>query len=141
MITSETYWQVPRRDVAYAGECTDEIKANAVETVRRGNIVIALYEAATGDKVEHVNSGWRPKSVNDVTPNASKTSWHLVGKAVDLRDNGDVLDKWLDTAAGEAALEQANVWREHPSATHWWCHLQTEPPRGWQPGMSRTFYP
>lgn len=145
MITPEIYFTngdpPERRDEVYAAEFTPEFQVNAEETVRRANLVIARYEAATGDKVEHVNSGWRPKSVNDRTPNASKTSKHLTCEAVDLRDLGDVLDKWLDTADGQQAMEDANVWREHPSATPGWCHLQITPFRSWVPGVTRTFMP
>lgn len=138
MITQETFWM--GRDVEYAAELTDEIRTNAAETVRRANLLIAMYEEATGDKVEHVNSGWRPKSVNDATRGASKTSKHLTGEAVDLRDLGDVLDKWIDTPFGGSALNSCNLWREHNQDTPGWCHLQTAPYPRWIPGAARTFY-
>lgn len=144
MITLEIYFTDRetgvRRDQKYLAELSPAMLNNAVETVRRANLLIEAYTAATGDKVENVNSGWRPKSINDATEGASKTSRHLTCEAVDLRDLGDVLDKWLDTPFGVKMLEECNLWREHNQDTHGWCHLQTAPYPTWTPGRTRTFY-
>ncbi len=47
-ITLKQYWK--NRDVEYAAELTPLIRTNAVETVRRANLLLTIYHAATGTK-------------------------------------------------------------------------------------------
>ena len=123
-ITLKQYWKA--RDVDFASELTQQINANAVETVRRANLFLALYHQDTGSAVpDNVNSGWRPLSVNAATKNASKNSPHLSAMAVDLSDDDEAIDRWIASAAGRQALIDCDLYAEVASATPRWSHLQT----------------
>lgn len=117
------------RDVSCSGELTDEIRRNAEDTVARAN---ALLERAGFAQVCTVNSGWRPRQINAATPNASATSHHLTGCAVDLPDPDRALAKWC--VNNLAALAEVGLWLEDPRWTYdangeHWVHVQTVPPR------------
>jgi hypothetical protein len=75
-----------------------------------------------------VSSGWRPPVVNANTPNASRTSLHMTGRAIDLYDPQNRIDDWTFTPQGLALLAELGLWLEHPEATPGWCHLQDRPP-------------
>lgn len=127
MIQLEQYWM--GRDRAYAKDLTDEIKANAAETIKRANRLIAIYQKATGDtRPRSVNSGWRPPAVNSLTPGAAKKSKHMLGQALDIADASKTMKAWLMTAAGQKALVECELWMEHPDATPTWVHVQIVPP-------------
>lgn len=118
------------RDRAYPDELTDEIRANAAETVSRANRLIFIYQKMTGDvRPRGVNSGWRPAAVNAATPNAAKKSKHMLGLALDISDASGAMKKWLMTPAGQQVLADCELWMEHPNATPTWVHVQTVPPR------------
>lgn len=137
MITQEQFYK--GRDKQYASDLTPEIKANAVETLRRVNGLLDRFYALNpgAEKNRGCNSGWRPPAVNASVENAAKRSKHMLGQAIDVEDIDGALDKWLMTDAGKAALVEFNLWMEHPNATPRWCHLQTVPPRSGK----RVFYP
>jgi hypothetical protein len=63
------------------------------------------------------------------------------GAGVDKYDPRDKLDSWLDSfedgQGGNAVLEKYGLWREDPSKTPGWCHLQTRPTASGK----RTFIP
>ena len=130
MITINDYWM--GRDTKYHDDLTLEIMGNAHETVEKVNQLLSIYEAETGKVVDQVNSGWRPKTVNDTTANSASKSKHLTAQACDLYDPYGDLDKWclkhLDV------LVEIGLWMEHPgwTAGHGvntgWCHLQIVPP-------------
>lgn len=124
------------RDIAYASELTDAIRANAAETVRRANSLLDIA-AAQGilpgiDFVTKcaVGSGWRPAGVNATTSNAAKGSKHLTGQALDIRDTVPhrPLATWACTPQGRAALEQVGLWCERPQWCPSWLHVQIVPP-------------
>lgn len=75
------------------------------------------------------------------TQTGAPSSKHREGRAVDVYDPGDRLDTWLDqfeTAnGGNSMLEKHGLWREHPSKTPSWCHLQSGAPGSGR----RTFMP
>ena len=125
MITLEQYWK--GRDTEYADELTEEIKANAAETVEKVNLALEAAEADTGYKFEEVASGWRPAAVNDSTANAASHSKHLTAQACDVRDPLGQLDAWC--IANQETLKEIGLWIESPSKTDGWCHLQTLPPK------------
>lgn len=125
MITLDAYFR--GRDKEYADELTAEIQANAAETVRRVNELLALAEADTGYVFEEVASGWRPKTVNDSTANAASGSKHLTAEACDVRDPNGALDEWC--VKNQDKLAEIGLWLELPKATPNWTHLQTVPPR------------
>jgi uncharacterized protein YcbK (DUF882 family) len=123
-ITLKQYWK--NRDVEYVEELTPLIRANAIETVRRVNLLIVVYHSAIGStEPDNVNSGWRPPSVNAATKGAAKNSPHLTAEAVDLSDDAEAIDKWLVTDAGRKALVDCDLYAEVASATPRWAHLQT----------------
>lgn len=51
-------------------------------------------------------------------------SKHRTAHAVDVYDPGNKLDNWLT----DEILEQFGLYRETPTATNGWCHLQDVPP-------------
>ena len=127
MIELAQYWM--GRDRAYSGDLTNEIRANAAETVRRANRLVAIYQAATGDmRPRGVNSGWRPAAVNSLTPGAAKKSKHMLGCAIDIADASKTMKIWLMTPAGQQALIECELWMECPDATPTWVHVQIVPP-------------
>ena len=134
MITLTDFWQ--GRDRAYPEALTDQIRANASETVARANLLISSYRMLTKD-TEHrkVTSGWRPASVNAATPGAAPRSKHMTGQAIDISDPEGDLDEWC--ADHPDILQTIGVWLEHPSATKGWSHLQIVPPKSGK----RVFFP
>jgi len=123
-ITLKQYWK--NRDVEFAAELTPQIRANAAETVRRANLLLATYHDATGSTApDNVNSGWRPPSVNAATKGAAPNSPHLTGEAVDLSDDIEAIDRWLASDVGRQALIDCDLYAEVAAATPRWAHLQT----------------
>lgn len=118
------------RDETYKSSLTDEIRANAANTVKRANDLLEVfYKANPSAHLRTVNSGWRPPALNARVPGAAPNSQHTVAKAVDLSDDDGALDAWLMTPAGQAALMAAGLWMEHPNSTPRWSHVQTVAPR------------
>lgn len=134
-ITEQDYFTGPgkvRRDQCYAGECSDEIRANAQETVRRANLLLfamakdgvtLAIDPQTGS-LSH--SGWRPAAVNAATKGAAPKSNHMNGKACDLYDPNGKLDAWCLSHLD--VLASIGLWMEHPDNTPLWCHVQIVPP-------------
>ena len=121
MITLETYWM--GRDSQHAEELTDEIRANAEITVDKANELLA--RAGRSD-IHTVNSGWRPKTVNEATANAANGSRHLTGQAVDLPDRDRTLATWC--VDNLDVLKEIGLWMEDPRWTKSWVHVQIVPP-------------
>lgn len=137
MITLEQYWM--GRDATHGAELTDELRANAAETVRLANVLCERYEQLTGMLAPtYINSGWRPKSINAATPGAATGSKHLTCRAVDLDDNGP-FDRWC--MEHPEILAEVGLWQEHPGWTNGWCHLQIVPPGNPPRPEVRTFIP
>lgn len=122
MIDLRAYWK--GRDVTNPTEVTNEISANAEITVGRVNELLA--RAGRSD-VDQVNSGWRPKGINDHTANAAKNSKHLTAQAIDLPDSDRSLAEWC--VDNLDVLEELELWMEDPRWTPTWVHLQTVPPK------------
>ena len=112
------------RDKTYPKELTDEILANAQVTVDKAN---ELLKRAGHSDVDHVDSGWRPKAVNDHTANASGSSKHLTAQAVDLPDPDRTLADFV--VDNKHMLEELDLYIEHPGWTPTWLHVQTVPPK------------
>src|SRR3990167_790920 len=121
MITLEDYWM--GRDATYVEELTDEIRGNAAIVVERVNHIL---EESSFQHLGRVNSGWRPRGVNDRTSNAAKGSKHLSGEAVDLADPGRLFARCLWSTP--SLLETCALWMEDPRWTPTWVHLQIVPP-------------
>lgn len=117
------------REETHHRELTDEIRRNAEDTVTRAN---ELLQRAGFAHISAVNSGWRPREVNNATATASPTSRHLTGQAVDLPDPDRRLAAWCASNLG--VLEEIGLWLEDPRWTcdengEHWVHVQTVPPR------------
>ena len=121
------------RDQRYAAELTDGIRGNIAELLGRVNLLLSwamadgvrpALDATTGT---HVASGWRPEAINEATAHAAKSSRHLTGQAIDLRDSGTRdLARWC--LRNIDALEEIGLWMEDPQWTPTWVHLQIVPP-------------
>lgn len=134
MITLADYWQ--NRDTAYAKDLTDQIIGNAMKTIAKANLLIAMFREATGDTDQRkVTSGWRPPAVNAATPNAAPKSRHMTGEAVDIADPEGDFDQWcLDNPQ---TLIDIGLWQEDPGSTKGWIHVQCVPPKSGR----RVFFP
>lgn len=124
MIDLRSYYS--GRDTAYPDELTLDVARNASHLLASVNTLLKCAEA-DGVTAIGVASGWRPRGVNDRTANAAKSSTHITGRGIDLRDHEDRrLARWclrhLD------ALEKLSLWMEDPRWTPSWVHLQSVPP-------------
>ena len=121
MITLEQYWM--GRDKQFASQLTDEIRSNAKDLLERVNKLLAF----AGREYVGVTSGWRSPQINAGIKNASPTSKHMEGNAIDLADDDGSLDAWCMN--NQQFLVQVGLYLEHPMATPRWCHLQRIVPR------------
>jgi len=89
------------------------------------------------------DGGFRTPGSRTGSPTSTPPSAHRIidgkGAGVDQYDPRDKIDNWLDgfeDGQGEnSVLEKYGLYREHPSKTPGWCHLQT------RPASKRTFMP
>lgn len=140
MITLDQYFSRHLTD----GLMTPDMRRNASVLLAAVNAL--LHEAAvqgaydfpvnpftgtniSGSKGGSGDGGFRAA---DSTTGAAK-SQHKQANAVDVYDPVQKLDNWLK----DATLTLFGLYREHPSATPTWCHLQRIGP----PSGRRTFYP
>ncbi len=121
-----------------------EYNLNALTLLYRVNNLIAAFVTDTGEI--SVNN---PKTGNQISGNkggdggfrlptsltGSSKSAHKLAKAVDIYDQGNHLDKWLDK--NPDALIKYDLYREAGEATPGWCHLGTRKPLSGK----RTFKP
>lgn len=138
IITIEHYFTGQLMSVVseYHLQAADRLLERVNQVIR--DAVGAEIACPTNPKTGSQISGWggggyRSQAVNARQPNPKITSRHLTGEAVDVYDPEGELDDWLDNIM----LEHYELWREHPSATRTWCHLQSVPPRSGR----RSYYP
>ena len=129
MINLTEYWH--DRESRYRLECTGQIRENAAKTVEAVNKLLA-YAEIDGIIRDEVSSGWRPKSINDQTANAAKTSKHLTAEACDIEDAGRELAQWCLLNLDK--LDICGLWIEDPRFTYsdngkHWVHFQTVAPK------------
>lgn len=115
--------------------CTNELLAYAVEQGAYSEPI----DEDTGSQISGVRDG---DGDGGFRLQKSKTgagkSKHKEGAGIDVFDPQDRLDDWLT----DEILLRFKLFREHPSATKGWCHLQTIPPGWWkEDSEKRTFYP
>lgn len=122
MIDMQAYWM--GRDLEYAEELTEEIRANAQVTVDRTNQL--LDRSATGS-VHVVRSGFRPRAINEATGNAATKSKHLTAEAVDIADDDRGIADYC--AANQDDLVEIGLWCEDFRWTPTWAHFQIVPPK------------
>jgi hypothetical protein len=111
---------------------SDEVIANAADLAWRVSGVLTAFGAS-----RKLSSGYRPREVNDATPNAGKDSHHIHGRAVDIVDDDGKLAEFCVT--NTALLETLGLWMESPKYTvkkdargrviSRWVHLQSKPPK------------
>lgn len=101
-------------------KATDDVKINAEDLLSRVNSFLKLLKILTT-----ISSGFRPLKVNKAIKNASATSGHMNGTAIDLSDPdgsiGALIMKHLDL------LKTMGLWLEDLSFTPGWVHLDTKP--------------
>lgn len=102
---------------ANSKELTQEVKHNMELLLAAVN----PFLAELGITSIKVSSGFRPAAVNAATPGSAKKSLHMVGKAVDLVDTGDALDKRIQSHP--ELLEKYGLWLESPASTPNWAHV------------------
>lgn len=109
------------RDKQFPDDYTQEISDNL------DKLLIAINEVrkAYGQPMI-VNSGWRPKNINESTPNAAKGSKHLNGLAVDIRDITGNLWSWC--LLNLELLQSYDVYLEDRRYTPTWVHFQIVAP-------------
>ena len=91
------------------------------------------------------DGGFRTPGSRTGNPASQPPSPHRIidgkGAGVDKYDPRDKLDNWLDGFedgnGGNSVLEKYGLYREHPSKTPGWTHLQTRPTASGK----RTFMP
>lgn len=110
------------RRLQYVTEFTPQILANAQKLLIQVNALLNDL----GIKSGNVTSGWRPAGINSATPNAAKSSYHMLGLAVDILDNGKQ-DLAHLIASRPDLLKKYNLWLEDPNFTKGkntnWAHL------------------
>jgi hypothetical protein len=114
------------RDKLFPEDYTPQISDNADDLLEAVNKFFADW---TGPKLK-VNSGFRPPSINGMTPHAAKQSKHQICLAVDINDEkGEVFKYVLNNLNLATAL---NLYFEDPkwtrTKTGGWCHIQLGAP-------------
>lgn len=133
MITVDEYFS--QHGIGHEDEWTDEIQNNVEILLGHVNAMLDEFGENRG-----LRSGWRPKSVNDRIPNASRKSKHITGQAVDIEDDDGRLKEFAlarDTEQGYTTLERYGLYAEYGDATPTWLHVQIIPPGSGK----RVYYP
>jgi hypothetical protein len=103
----------------------EDVLANAVDLLERVDALLSQIDLPDAQH-PRVNSGWRPAAYNAGVPNASPTSKHITGQAIDLADPSGELDAYL--MQNLDALTRCGLYLEHPDSTPRWCHVQSVAP-------------
>lgn len=104
----------------------EEVRANAIELLSKVNALLAVIDLPEA-RTPKVNSGWRPKSYNDMVPGAAPNSKHITGQAIDIADPDGALDDFLMDRT--YLLARFGLYMEAPAFTKSWTHLQSVAPR------------
>ena len=116
-------------------EATLEIKSNASAMLSKVNELLKYaaldghykspIDPDTGTQVSGSRGGAGDGGfrLSTSTTGASKSK-HRTAHAVDVYDPANLLDNWLT----DEILEEFQLYRETPTATNGWCHLQDIPP-------------
>lgn len=113
---------------------TPELEANLSKLLIALNKFREIY-----GRPMFVTSGYRPGYYNTRAGGALRSA-HLFCMACDFADGGGALDAWVD--AHPEVLVNCGLWREAPSHTKGWMHLDIRDRGdiGGVPGL-RTFLP
>ena len=123
-------------------EVTVDIMRNAFNLLKQVNLLLEnaevhdiyspLNDPDTGTQISGAKGGAGDGGFRlSTSTTGSSRSAHRVAMAIDIYDPENILDNWLT----DIKLEVYNLYREHPSSTLGWCHLQT------RPASKRTFNP
>jgi hypothetical protein len=120
IITLDAY--LMGRDKKFPEEFTQEILLNSIILLEKVNALLLNL----GVKEVSVSSGWRPAAINANISNAAKKSLHMIGKAVDIKDDkGQSLVNKILT--NPELLKNYDLWLEDPAFTKGkytnWVHL------------------
>lgn len=107
---------------------TPAMEANLATLLDRLNKFRELYGSPM-----IVTSGYRPGHFN-TSAGGAKASAHLDCRACDFADGDGALDAWID--AHPEILIECGLWREAPTSTVGWTHLDTH-----DRGPTHTFVP
>lgn len=122
LITLSDYTKDPQtgedRSLQYPTEWTDTTKANAIKLLG----VINSFLSELGITKAIVSSGFRPSSINNKTLHAAKSSYHMNGLAIDIKDNSNQ-DLAKLVASRPDLLKKYNLWMEDMNSTHYWVHI------------------
>lgn len=110
-----------------SNECTTEVRIKAADTAERVSRLLMHL-----DWEPILSSGFRTSEANRMAKGATNSP-HMRGEAVDISDP----DNKLDALITDELLERFNLYREHPSKTDRWTHLQICAPKSGK----RSFYP
>lgn len=110
------------RDKKYPKEYTKEISDNVDKLLEIMNKVRKAY-----NKPMIIASGWRPAEINEGTSNAAKSSNHLKGLAVDIKDTDGSLWKWV--LLNLNLMKDLGIYLEDKRWTPTWVHFQIVPPK------------
>jgi len=106
----------------YPSEYNNDILNNAKALLEKVN----AFLNEIGIEKAQISSGWRPASVNNKTTNAAKKSFHMLGMAIDILDNGNQ-DLAKLVANSPVLLKKYGLWMEEMNSTKGkntnWCHL------------------
>lgn len=109
------------RDQQYPNDYTQEISDNL------DKLLIPMNEVRTQWAKEMiVDSGWRPPSINAVTPGAAIHSKHMLGLAVDILDSDGNLWQWV--LQNLDVMKQLGLFMEDKRYTPTWTHFQLGAP-------------
>jgi hypothetical protein len=103
---------------------TQTQEANMQNLLHRVNLLLMVVDTLLPKYRTAVSSGYRPPSVNRRVGGAPNSA-HLTCEAVDLRDMGGTLGKFL--RGHQDLLVLYGLYMEDPSVTTTWVHLQTRP--------------
>jgi len=106
------------RDKLYPDEWTQDVQNNAIRLLK----IVNAFLNELGIKEAIVSSGFRPAAINGKITNAAKKSYHMIGLAVDIKDN-DNQDLANLIASNPDLLRKYNLWLESPAATKGWAHI------------------
>ena len=152
MITAEQYFSGGKDKFGEKLEhpdATEERQSNARVLLALTNDLLAyaveqgVYDEAvdedTGSQISGVQGGAGDGGFRlQKSATGAGKSKHKDGGAIDVFDPVEKLDNWLT----DEILLRFKLFREHPSATKGWCHLQIIPPGWWkEDSEKRTFYP
>lgn len=98
-------------------DLSDELKANAIEQLRRVNLFRTEYGIPM-----IVDSGYRTPEHNAAIGGA-KDSSHCTCQAIDFRDTDNKLKEFI--AKDPTILDRCDLYMEDPSTTTDWIHLQS----------------